>query len=576
MGIPSYFSYIVKNHSRIIQKLTKKSQTTAETGVNHLYLDCNSIIYDAVHTIDFSKLIETDVKTIIRFVFQKIEEYIALIQPDTNIFIAFDGVAPVAKLDQQRERRYKSFYQAEILKSIFENSSKDQSSGKKDAWNTAAITPGTTFMKELSDSTRNYFNDPKKYGVKKIIISPSDEYGEGEHKLFQYIRKYPEEHSGSKTVIYGLDADLIMLSINHLPVAKEIYLFRETPHFIQSINKDLEPNESYLLDIPELARIITEDMQNGQDSQINRIYDYIFLCFFLGNDFLPHFPAANIRTGGVDKMLNAYKATIGSSKEVLTDGKTIYWKNVRKIVQYLANLEEEYFKNEIKLRNKREKFYYPTDTPENIYKKFDAIPTYERELEKRIDPFKAGWKERYYKCLFVFPLHLCTFKTPLSGAVMNGEGVADCAFEMRNGVKNDSEKEIEKISMNYLEGLEWTMKYYTTDCPNWRWSYKYSYPPLFSDLIRYIPIFERELVPFVQPQPVIPLVQLCYVLPFHSLKLLPKELYNKLSSEYADWYQTDCEFVWAFCKYFWESHVQLPEIEISELETLVSMHLKTA
>ena len=546
MGLPSYFSYIVKNHSHIIKKIAK-SQTTNNNIFNNLYLDCNSIIYDAVHSIDFSKLTETDVKTIIRFVFQKIDEYIALIKPDTNIFIAFDGVAPVAKLDQQRERRYKSFYQGEILKSIF------ASSGKTDAWNTAAITPGTTFMKELSDSSRSYFNNPKKYGVQKIIVSPSDEYGEGEHKLFQYIRKFPEEHSTLKTVIYGLDADLIMLSINHLPVAKEIYLFRETPHFIQSINKDLEPNENYLLDIPELSRIITEDMQNGEqntDFSVNRVYDYIFLCFFLGNDFLPHFPAANIRTGGVDKMLNAYKATIGSGKEVLTDGKTIYWKNVRKIVQHLANLEEEYLKNEMKLRNRREKTYYPTDTPENIYKKFDAIPTYERELEKQIDPFKAGWKERYYKSLFLLPL--------------------------KNDWEKEKEKEIEKISMNYLEGLEWTMKYYTTDCPNWRWSYKYSYPPLFSDLIRYIPVFEREVVPVVQPQPVVPLVQLCYVLPFHSLKLLPNDLYNKLSSEYAHWYQTECEFIWAFCKYFWESHVILPEIKIDELETLVSMHLKTA
>ena len=547
MGIPSYFSYIVKNHSRIIQKIVV---TTEQTTYNNLYLDCNSIIYDAVHTIDFSKLTETDVKTIIRFVFQKIEEYILLIKPDTNIFIAFDGVAPVAKLDQQRERRYKSFYQAEISKSIFTSYNKDETTKKTDAWNTAAITPGTTFMKELCDSSRSYFKDPKKYGVKKIMVSPSDEYGEGEHKLFQYIRKFPDEHSNKKTVIYGLDADLIMLSINHLPVAKEIYLFRETPHFIQSINKDLEPNENYLLNIPELARIITEDMQNSEqntDSPINRIYDYIFLCFFLGNDFLPHFPAANIRTGGVDKMLNAYKATIGSSKEVLTDGKTIYWKNVRKIVQYLANLEEEYLKNEMKLRNKREKNYYPIDTPENIYKKFDAIPTYERELEKYIDPFKVGWKERYYKSLFLFP-----------------------DLDFKNKSEINFEKETEKISINYLEGLEWTMKYYTTDCPDWRWSYKHSYPPLFTDLIRYIPVFEREFVPIVKPSPVIPLVQLCYVLPFHSLKLLPNELYNELSSKYAHWYQTDCEFIWAFCKYFWESHVQLPEIKISELEALVS------
>ena len=51
MGIPSYFSYIVKNHSDIIQKFSKN-----ELVVNNLYLDCNSIIYDVVHSIDFSKL----------------------------------------------------------------------------------------------------------------------------------------------------------------------------------------------------------------------------------------------------------------------------------------------------------------------------------------------------------------------------------------------------------------------------------------------------------------------------------------------------------------------------------------
>jgi outer membrane beta-barrel protein len=126
-----------------------------------------------------------------------------------------------------------------------------------------------------------------------------------------------------------------MLSINHLPITPNIYLFRETPEFIKSINAELEPNESYVLDIPELAQVITLDMNNGEElsseQQKNRIYDYIFLCFFLGNDFMPHFPAVNIRTGGVDKMVQAYKATIGNTNENLTDGKIIYWKNVRSV-----------------------------------------------------------------------------------------------------------------------------------------------------------------------------------------------------------------------------------------------------
>ena len=78
----------------------------------------------------------------------------------------------------------------------------------------------------------------------------------------------------------------------------------------------------------------------------NKIYDYIFLSFFLGNDFLPHFPAVNIRTGGMDKLLNAYRETIGKTNEVLTDGTKIYWNNIRKLIQCLANNEEAFLKEE--------------------------------------------------------------------------------------------------------------------------------------------------------------------------------------------------------------------------------------
>jgi hypothetical protein len=529
MGIPSYFSYIVKNHPEIIKKLLK-----GDIIINNLYLDCNSIIYDSVRNINFEELTDSASRAIILRVIQKIEEYIALICPDNEIMIAFDGVAPVAKLEQQRNRRYKSWYQNEISKSIVKKTS------GSDPWNTTAITPGTVFMKELGDSITLHFSDAGKYNASKVIVSTSDEVGEGEHKIFEYIRSNADKHIGASTVIYGLDADLIMLSINHLPISEKIYLFRETPEFIKTIDASLEPNETYLLDIPELANIITLNMNNDieltTEQQKNRVYDYIFLCFFLGNDFMPHFPAVNIRTGGVDKLLNAYKATLGGKNENLTDGKNIYWKNVRKFVEFLANLEEEYFKNEMKLRDKREKFTYPTNTPEQKYAKFDAIPNYERELEKYINPFKEGWRHRYYKCLFKIDI---------------------------------DEDRCKEICINYLQGLEWTMKYYTTGCPDWRWCYNHNYPPLLQDLIRFIPYFDATFIKENNSTAVTPLVQLCYVLPRQSLGFLPDKLYNKLKYDYAELYPTDCEFTWAFCKYFWESHVELPEIDINELEKYI-------
>ena len=532
MGIPSYFSYIVKNHANIIKKIDSNKFKT-----NNLYLDANSIIYDCVHKIDFTKLAPENFEIIYQSVFHKIDEYITLICPDSNIFIAFDGTAPVAKLEQQRQRRHKSLYQNKIAKMIMKR--------VEDPWNTTAITPGTKFMLGLNENLRKNYTNPAKYNVKNIILSPSDKYGEGEHKLFDYIRTFPEQHLNKNTVIYGLDADLIMLSINHLPVNPNIYLFRETPEFIKSINSELDPNESYMIDIPELAKIITLNMNNGEplttEQQSNRIYDYIFMCFFLGNDFMPHFPSVNIRTGGVDKMINAYKATIGNTTENLTNGKTIYWKNVRKLVQFLADAEEVNFKKETALRDRRENQQgsgNQLEGGEGELKKFDAIPTYDRKMEKFINPFNPNWQRRYYKTLFKIEID-----------------------DVRR----------KQICVNYLEGLEWTMKYYTTGCADWRWCYNYDYPPLLCDLIHYIPYYETEFIVKKKPAPVNELVQLCYVLPKECLQLLPTKICDRVLSEYSHWYtsEQDCEYVWAYCRYFWEAHAQLPEIDIDELEKFI-------
>jgi len=528
MGIPAYFSYIVKNHPEIIRRLCKN-----DIKVSNFYLDSNSIIYDCVHNIDLDQITDSIAISIINKVIAKIEEYIDLISPNNIIYIAFDGVAPVAKLDQQRDRRYKSWYQGLIMRQI-------DKAKKADPFNTTSITPGTKFMQTLNKMISNHFAQNKgKYMAKDIFVSTSDIPGEGEHKIFDFIRTSKFVTADSTNIVYGLDADLIMLSMNHLPVNNQIFLFRETPHFIQSIDSSLEPNETYLIDIPEFAKIVSESMNNGNSKGPNRTYDYILLCFFLGNDFMPHFPSINIRTGGVDKMISAYKATIGDSNEILTDGKTINWKNVRKIVQFLADLEEKHIQTEMKSRDRREKVHYPSETPEQVHVKFEAIPTHERELEKYINPFKDDWQNRYYKAL----------------------------FQMDSPVDDERKKQ---ICLNYLSGLEWTMKYYTSGCADWRWSYNYNYPPLLSDLIKHVPYFETEFVKLKPANPVAPLVQLCYVLPKASLELLPRDLHEKLLKKHSDWYESECDFIWAYCKYFWESHVLLPEIDIDELEEFIN------
>ena len=49
MGIPSYFSHIVKSHRHIIKEYNTRM------AIQNLYLDCNSLIYEAAHNTEYKK-----------------------------------------------------------------------------------------------------------------------------------------------------------------------------------------------------------------------------------------------------------------------------------------------------------------------------------------------------------------------------------------------------------------------------------------------------------------------------------------------------------------------------------------
>ena len=535
MGIPSYFSHIVKQHRRIVKKYDKNN-----LKIHNLYMDSNSIIYDAVREIEKT----CDIKgcydnkfesALIKLVCKKLEEFIKLIDPQSRVYIAFDGVAPVAKLDQQRNRRYKTGFQARIL-SKFD----DDVDAKKSqySWNTAAITPGTHFMKKLGNAVKKRFANPNEFGLDKLVVSCSGDVGEGEHKIFDYIRKNQTHHKNTTTVIYGLDADLIMLTLNHLHIAPNILLYRETPHFISSIDRTLSPNESYLLDIPLFGKVLARDLNDNKEPDTiqkrNRVFDYIFLCFFLGNDFLPHFPALNIRTTGIDRLLSAYRNVVGTTNENLVNGTSVVWKNVRKLIQELSKYEETMMKEEYVIRDKQSKgvLRRKMETEEA----FMSIPLLDRKQELYINPYENGWEERYYSTLF--------------------------------DIRIDDIRR-KQISMNYLEGLEWTLKYYTEGCVDWHWGYDYNYPPLIVDLVKYIPSFDTTMIKINDLPPVSPLVQLSYVLPGASLSLLPKNIETALRSNYSECYREEHEFCWAYCRYFWEGHALMPSFDIDALERLI-------
>lgn len=519
MGIPSYFAQLIKNYPEIVKKYCKDGVL-----IHNFYIDSNSIIYDAINEIQYDKSNNNNnynkiyYNKIFTYITKKIDEYISIINPSNKIIIAFDGVAPVAKLEQQRNRRYKSWLQ------------KNHSTS---SWDTCNITPGTKFMEELNEYVTKYYNDKINTSL-EITVNGSNITGEGEHKIFEFIRNNKNYHNNSTTVIYGLDADLIMLCLSHLHISNNIFLYRETPHFIKSLNKMLIPNEKYILDIYELCEKIKINMIHHNENDEDYILDYIFICFMLGNDFLPHFPVINLRTNGLTYLMETYKNIVSINKEyIIKDGK-INWKIYKKLINELSNNEEKYGIEEMNIRNKMER-----KTKQNI-KEEDRLllsPILDRKVEKYINIGTQGWQNRYYKELFDIDI-------------------------------NDERRK--QICINYLEGLEWTFKYYTDKCYDWRWKYNYDYPPLLEDLNKYIPYFDTEFIENKNNNYITPLCQLIYVLPRNSLTLLPKKLYEYLIINHEDWYRLDYNIKWSYCKYFWESHIDMVDIEINVIENIIS------
>ena len=532
MGIPSYFSYIIKNYSNIIRNLQMLAKSNIQ--IHHLFMDCNSIVYDTYYEMERNHKGSNGLAggsiedAIIAGVLKKIDAHISLVRPTKTLFIAFDGVAPYAKMEQQRKRRYKSGY------SVGTNNS-----ASTPLWNTSNITPGTIFMDTLAKRIHAHFvGAEKKYNIDTILISTSNECGEGEHKLFQYIRRNSTTFSNDNAAVYGLDSDLIMLSIFHCAMFQHLYIFREAPEFGQIIRDQKATVPFYFMDIGALKEYILLEMDCKYPNDM-RVYDYVFLCFFLGNDFLPHFPALNIRTQGIQVLMDGYRMWIGKYEDrtfISTDG-DIQWKWVTLFIEELAKMEHTLILNEYKTREKWNSKKWPESTEKEREDLIQNVPVILRQTEEYICPKEHGWETRYYKKLF---------------NIDHGERMTES---------------IETIAKNYIQGLAWVYRYYTVDCPDWKWKYHYEYPPLLTDLYAELSIMKpapffrslETMTPFSQQ------VQLAYVLPKWNHHLLLSKNAKALLDTYSHLYPHDYEFEWAFCRYFWEAHPTLPQISIETM-----------
>jgi len=501
MGIPSYFKNIIQDYPDIIIPQSKSS-----TKIDYLCLDLNCAIHPCCSGL-------TNEIEMYERIYLTIETCMKITDPHT-LYIAIDGPAPRTKMEQQRQRRLKSSLENKI-------------------WDTNAITPGTEFMDNLSLFLR------EKCDTLKItyILSDSNEAGEGEHKIMKYIDTLSDK---SVTAVYGLDADLIILSMIR---NSRIFLLRETTSYnIEHIN-----DEYLFLDISLLKESIIRDLEtNHKCSSINLLHNYIFICFFLGNDFMIQSPSINIRYNGINILLDIYRNFLKETNglfHLLTEKDDIHLENLILFIKELSKKETE---NILKIISVRKKQQYKLS---QRFKPFiDHYHGY--TIEEIIHDKNIKNKEDFKNSIPILYRNNSE-KDILSDDITYYEYNSSMSLnkELYTTMKQE-------ISLDYMRSLIWTTHYYFKECLCWKWYYPHSFSPLFKHVYEEVKeitsldmLFEKS-----SKQPYTPLEQLSIVLPRKSHGLIRNTQYIRPSYFYPTITPTHI-----FMKRFlWECHSIMP------------------
>jgi len=583
MGVPGFFASLYskyKNTHFVFSKLDlvgEKSSTLSSTvaydvsSIDELYLDTNCLIHPVCFRVaaENQSLITTNPlrleEKMIKEVILYIENIIQYTNPSKLVYIAIDGVAPMAKIKHQRLRRFKSILDNSIKSNIYTKHGLEY----PNPWNNSAITPGTEFMEKLTRAIINWLNAKKNKSNElnksntsnqvKYIFSSANTPGEGEHKILQYIKSNIELNVSR--IVYGLDADLLYLSL--ASQASRIYLLREITEF-----QNIKSSDAFCFVSIDLMRSCVYDTMvenlayDGLEETIcfpdmkkystQLIQDYVGLGFFLGNDFLPGLPSVNLAVtskglNGLEIILAAYKEAFSSinanaksnytflfSQDQSQNQITINYNFLLELFSILNGQEEMYWRDRAKHRR-----YIPHCDFTEPHKV--EIHRMENLMFKIPDLFELGKdgveliesKRRYYTHYY-----------------------------------SSDYDEVKQTIKEYFKGLYWNTYYYFDKCPDYTYYFKSHRLPFVSDIFEWLLKSKQEFEDLKfkfpklnnQSKLIHPIHQLFMVLPVQSAWLLPPAFKPVMLSKSMEEYfpkvpKQDMQLI----NKYWQA---LPEIQI--------------
>ncbi|KAI3907490.1 hypothetical protein MKW92_049329 [Papaver armeniacum] len=555
MGVPSFYRWLVNRYPNVI--VNAEEAKAAGDGVintsdpnpngiefDNLYLDMNGIIHPCFHPEDNQEAHEEMIR-------KEFEE---------------EGRSVLPKL------------QSEVSDSNI-------------------ITPGTEFMERLSKALQFYvrsrLNNNPGWKHVKVILSDANVPGEGEHKVMNFIRlqrNLPGYDPNTRHCLYGLDADLIMLALaSHEP---HFAILREEVTQVQrpSPSMSLVKKPYQFLQIWTLRDYLELDLRISDSPfaiDIEKIIDdFILMCFFAGNDFLPHIPSLNINEGAIDLLMAVYKDKFRSLGGYLVDmekvkekkASNMKLKRVEKFILAVGTYEDRIFKKRADLKERTVRSFMRKMANEQAAEDSSSLSrplrdlhlgkepeghasmpcedsdvlVNTKELQKKVRDYMQNLNDLYKQGL------VSNDKVKLGLPGWKGR------YYKENFLVDDIERIRQELVKKYTEGLCWVLEYYFSGVPSWTWYYPYHYGPFASDFKN----LGSTYIKFQMGVPFKPFDQLMAVLPPRSVSALPEPYWSLMTSQESnlvDFYPEDFEVDTNGKRYLWQGTAKLPFINEGRL-----------